>query len=201
MGTAPIMYPAAIRELHKALGDECACRVMERASAERVRMLHTVDDRGSSVVRAHAEAWMVPVAAAYVALREELCDQERALDLTFSMMCATPTPRARGLRILRWVPGRFTLFRMAHRRALARDFVPPGWDCEVTEDCTTRFSYVMRSCCYRDIYEELGVPEVAPLSCRMDDVEYALLPEIRFRRAQTLVSGGESCEFSHYVEP
>lgn len=201
MDSIPIMHASAIRELQKAVGRERARRVTERASAERARMLARVDDRGSRLVRAHAGAWIVPVAAVYVAIKDELGDVESALDVTFSMMRAAPTGRARAMRILRWVPGRFTLFRMAHRRALARDFVPPGWDCEVTEDSATRFAYVMRSCCYRDIYEELGVPEVAPLSCKMDDVEYALLPEIRFRRTQTLASGGDCCDFSHYIEP
>lgn len=58
----------------------------------------------------------------------------------------------------------------------------------------------MHSCCYSEIFGELGVPEVAPLSCRMDDVDYALVPEIRFQRTKTLAGGDECCDFNHFVE-
>lgn len=195
-----LTHRTVVRELRRSLGPERTDPVLRRSLSELDRMLDRVDDRGSPVVRSHAKAWIVPVAALYVALRDELGDQERALGVTFGAMTARATNRARALRVLRWLPGRFAIFRLAHRRALAADFCAPGWDCEIIENSPTRLAYTMHSCCYTEIFHELGVPEVAPLSCRMDDADYALLPEVRFQRTKTLAGGDECCDFSHHME-
>lgn len=195
-----LTHRAVIGQLRDSLGHETAETVLHRTQAEIAKTLERVDDRGSRLVRAHAEAWIAPIAATYTILREELGDQALALDLTFRLMRAKPTNRAMALRMLRWIPGRFALFRLAHRRALAKEFRVPGWDCRFVEDSPRRLAYTMRSCCYKEIFNELGVPEVAPLSCRMDDEDYALLPEIGFERPRLLTDGGDCCEFNHYAK-
>lgn len=191
-------HPRALRELADAIGNARAAEALARASAECARMSALASDRGSPVVRHHLDAHIAPNAALYVTLRDELGDRDAALDVTFRVMRALPSARRWAMRALAWLPGRFALFRLLHRRALRRDSHPPAWDCEIVEDSPARFSCAIRSCCYLELYRELGVPEVAPLSCRMDDADYAPLPaSISFERPRTLATGGESCDFIH----
>lgn len=75
-----------------------------------------------------------------------------------------------------------------------------AWDCRIIEDTPRRLAYTMHSCCYKEGFDQLGVGEVALLSCRIDHLDYALLPEIRFHRTKTLAEEDDCCDFVHYVE-
>lgn len=193
-----ITYPArARRELARLLGAAEAARALAAANALVPALLARCDDRGSRAVRTHLRTAIVPVAALYTVLRERL-GMQRALEVTFEVMRAMFVAMPRAVRALRFLPARFSLFRSANRFALRTQFPPEGWACEIVDDSRSRFAYTMRSCCYLDAYIALGVPEVAPLSCRMDEVAYAALPaDITFERTRTLAGGDDCCDFVH----
>lgn len=63
------------------------------------------------------------------------------------------------------------------------------------------FAADMTRCPYVETCAKYGVPELAQISCRADDITYGNLhPHLIWARTQTLGTGGSCCDFRLYVK-
>ena len=64
-----------------------------------------------------------------------------------------------------------------------------------------KFAADMTRCPYVETCAKYGVPELAQISCRADDITYGNLhPRLIWARTQTLATGGRCCDFRLYVK-
>jgi len=72
-----------------------------------------------------------------------------------------------------------------------------GWQYiwHVKDDPKNRFHFECHECLYRHIFGSRNLMKLGAMFCHSDVIVFANLPNIDFRRTQTLCQGGDCCDF------
>ena len=74
-----------------------------------------------------------------------------------------------------------------------------GWFAEFPEsDAYIGVNYVQ--CGLTDWFRDQEAPEIAPIACEGDYIQFALLKGVKFVRTKTIANGNEICDFRFYQE-
>lgn len=148
-------------------------------------------------LRMHLERHILPGLALYQVLREVRGDTQGALAEWDALMGAPENSEMRqALKVLNHLPRAFTIFRMAVRRRIERDFPPEGWTVDWAEDSDGRVAFNIRRCFFQRVLTAYGAPELTKHYCQLDDLAAeALPPSIVWARTTTLARGGPQCDF------
>jgi len=148
------------------------------------------------VLRVHLDKIVLPGLALYQTLLEENDDRKAVLAEVETLFETTFVRFSRVISLLNAFPDSFTWFRRITRRTVQVGFPPAGWEIKPVQDDERCIAFDYTRCFYLDLLTVYGVPELAPLYCKMDDMLYESLPsQIVWRRSGTLAQGDECCDF------
>lgn len=148
------------------------------------------------MLRVHLAKIILPGLALYQTLLDKGGDKESVLEEVESLFGATFGRFSPVMSLLNEVPDTFTLFRWITRRTLQLGFPAAGWEIKPVQDDAQCIAFDYTRCFYLDVLRAYGVPELAPLYCKMDDMLYeSLPPAIRWHRSGTLAQGDDCCDF------
>ncbi len=122
------------------------------------------------------------------------CPREEALDRTAQPMWAFVEKGAGTYRRLFGKPGMLKILGWLVPKLFAKGS-GAGWRYAWHEHTASRFRFECHECIYQKIFARYGVPELGPLFCHADDINYGQIPGIRFTRNHTLCKDGQPCDF------
>ncbi len=72
-----------------------------------------------------------------------------------------------------------------------------GWKYTWHTDTATNdyLKFECNECIYAKIFTKYNVPELGPMFCHADDINYGQIPGIKFTRNHTLCKDGQDCDF------
>ena len=184
---------AALRLTAEYIGKDGAARVLDDA----VKRLTGFNKRCKDLPKAmemHKNA-ILPTAALYLALKEELPD--RAMDVFERAGAEAAEKAAKSLRkLIAIIPGGRSLFIKLFASIGQKKFgEAAGFENTLITSTGRVCRFDITRCPYMGLYTELGCPEVCHVACNADVQVYGTLKGIRFTRTQTLGTGGERCDF------
>jgi hypothetical protein len=148
------------------------------------------------ILRVHLHQVILPGLALYETLLDEGGDQAFVLAEVEALFEATFGRFSAAMSLLNKVPDSFSLFRWITRRTLQLGFPAAGWEITTVQDDEHCIAFDYTRCFYLDVLTAYGVPELAPLYCKMDDMLYESLPAaIAWHRSGTLAQGADRCDF------
>ena len=121
-------------------------------------------------------------------------DKDEALQLTAEPMWAYVEKGAGTYRKLFKIPGMMGIFGKL-MPGMFESGSGKGWHYVWGETSNKRIQFACTSCIYAQIYEKYGVPELGPIFCHADEINYGHLKGITFTREHTLCSDGKPCDF------
>ena len=141
------------------------------------------------------EQTILPRVALYKTLMESSLPYERAFELMRSYMMDVVAAEKHASTVkMQVIPGFFGIYKRVFlhvmrtsdlwesTQAAGRDF----FDASITK------------CLWHDACVESGCPELCPLFCDVDDVNYGGLSKMGFSRTKTLGYGGDCCDFHFF---
>ncbi len=72
-----------------------------------------------------------------------------------------------------------------------------GWEYVWHKDTSTdkHLQFECVKCIYPGFFQKYGAPELGPIFCHADDINYGSIPGITFKREHTLCRDGQPCDF------
>lgn len=72
-----------------------------------------------------------------------------------------------------------------------------GWEYVWHNDTATdrHLQFECTSCIYAQLFAKYGVPELGPVFCKCDDINYGKIPGLTFKRKHALCNDGQPCDF------
>ena len=146
-------------------------------------------------VRFHTENKILPAAAIYLTLKEDI-GQPEAYRIMEEGTFKTADAAAKKLAALVRLPGMRSLFVKAWDPLTRKMFGEnSGFKNVFYPKKKGEYRIDVVSCPYFRYFSELGCPELTKISCGADDHVYGNLPGLKFERTTTLGRGGERCDF------
>lgn len=143
----------------------------------------------------HLYESILPRIAMYRALREYMT-QDEALDIIDQTLRCVAARLIKSIGWLAHAPGVPTLFMKIFSSEVKKSFGPTaGFKQEFYEDTTRKLRFDITQCPYCNTCNELGCPELTQTFCASDVYVYGNIPNITFKRTQTLGTGGTCCDF------
>ena len=141
------------------------------------------------------EQTILPRVALYKALMESSLSHERAFELMRSYMVDVVAARKHASTAkMQVVPGFFGIYKRVFLRVMCTSDL---W--ESTQAAGRDFfDASITKCLWHDACVENGCPELCPLFCDVDDVNYGGLSKMGFSRTKTLGYGGDCCDFHFF---
>ena len=138
---------------------------------------------------------ILPRIALYKALMGSSLSHERALGVMRSyMMDVVAAQKHASTAKMEAVPGFFDIYKHVFLRVMRSSDL---W--QSTQDHGRDFFDArITKCLWHDACVENGCPELCPLFCDVDDVNYDGLSKMGFSRTKTLGYGGDCCDFHFY---
>ena len=141
------------------------------------------------------EQTILPRVALYKALKASSLDDDRTAELMRSyMMDVVAAQKHAATRKMELVPGFFAIYRHVFLRVMRTSDL---WESSQTEGPGC-FGASITKCLWHDACVENGCPELCPLFCDVDDVNYGGLSKMGFSRTQTLGYGSDCCDFHFF---
>jgi hypothetical protein len=186
------------KALQTILPDEIADHLITNAR-EKYQELNTVlDDITHRSLRKHLEENILPGTALYLVLLEKGHSQDRALEIIRVVFERWGNIMRKRISFLAQLPFFYGMLRRMIRWQMGMQFPDAGWEMEWVEVSKKRVAFNMRSCFYLEILNRLGVSELTPLYCWMDDLVFeGLSPNVKWDRRHTLARGDDRCDFCY----
>lgn len=141
------------------------------------------------------EQTILPRVALYKALKASSLDGKRVTELMRSyMMDVVAARKHASTRKMELVPGFFAIYKRVFLRVMRTSDL---WESTQTEGPGC-FGASITKCLWHDACVENVCPELCPLFCDVDDVNYGGLSKMGFSRTQTLGYGGDCCDFHFF---
>lgn len=196
--TKSFKYRFIHKELVKLYGGDTASRIA--ALAEK----HYADceklcRNGSKGERQHLDSTILPTVSIYKALLE--IDPDNALTAAHTVMMNICQAGGAFMQGVLKLPGMKSAFMWFLPKMAVRMFGPScGFQFENFAAHKNLLKMDMTACPYCRYAEAFGCPELTSVFCDSDLATYGNLPGIRFRRSQTLGTGGSCCDFQFIRE-
>ncbi len=141
------------------------------------------------------EQTIFPRVALYKALTESPLPHEQAMALMRSyMMDVVAAQKHASTAKMQVVPGFFDIYKRVFLRVMRTSDL---WE-STSSAGRDFFDASITKCLWHDACVENGCPELCPLFCDVDDVNYGGLQKMGFSRTKTLGYGGDCCDFHFY---
>ena len=188
-----VKYPFIRRILAKKYDKAALRRILDGAETH-YAALSARCEGATSGEWFHLNNTILPTAAVYKALLDT--DADHALAVTHEAVLSLCRMGNRMMRFILRIPGMKGLFmRLLPKMALGMFGRDCGFDYTHYAADSTRLEMDVTICPYCKHAVLLGVEALLPTFCESDFATYDDLPGIRFRRTQTLGSGGSCCDF------
>ncbi|MHA6326723.1 L-2-amino-thiazoline-4-carboxylic acid hydrolase [Roseivivax sp. CAU 1753] len=175
---------------------------LDRQTAERI-WVTTCDkyleiasaEKHPAAAKIHLDV-ILPSIAFHLSAREIGLPSDASLSIVKSVAMRNAKPKAGFMKVLKYLPGAFWLFRIISPRVLKRDFAKAGFEVEWIENNSTSIAFDINKCLYVDLFGKYDCLDIAPIFCGIDDYWYEpLAPTINWKRAGTLAKGACCCDF------
>ena len=141
------------------------------------------------------EQTILPRIALYQALLGSSLPHDEALGLMRSyMMDVVAAQKHAQTARMEAVPGFFGIYKRVFLRVMRTSDL---WESMQQQGCDF-FDARITKCLWHDACVENGCPELCPLFCDVDDVNYGGLSKMGFSRTKTLGYGGDCCDFHFF---
>lgn len=138
---------------------------------------------------------ILPRIALYKALNEQLAETSAATELMRAyMMDVVAAQKHAETAKMQVVPGFFAIYKLVFMHVMRTSDL---WESTQSQG-RDHFDASITRCLWHDACVEAGCPELCPLFCDVDDVNYGGLEKMGFSRTKTLGYGGDCCEFHFY---
>ncbi len=138
---------------------------------------------------------ILPRIALYKALMESPLPDERAFELMRAyMMDVVAAQKHASTAKMQIVPGFFSIYKRIFLRIMRTSDL---WESTQSHG-RDFFDAAITKCLWHDACVENGCPELCPLFCDVDDVNYGSLSKMGFSRTKTLGYGGDCCDFHFF---
>lgn len=131
--------------------------------------------------------------ALYETLQSEGKSKEEAMNIISTAMYTFLIPSKRKFQKMAKVPGFLKLMGKLLPTMFAKGS-GKGWKYQWTKGTNKKLYFECQECIYARIYGKYA-PELGPMQCYADDINYGELPGIRFTRKHTLCKDGQNCDF------
>jgi len=143
----------------------------------------------------HAEGFIYPMCALYLAIAER-CGDDEAFEIVSTFMRETALRKGLAVQKALNAPGARRIFMKAFGIMGAKLFGESAGFERKMHACTSSYLRMdILSCPYLRHATAAGTPEIAPLFCANDEYVYGDLPGIAFNRTGTLANGADRCDF------
>lgn len=182
--------------LASKLDHNTASHIFSRQSTLLNELIANTTDKSKDQMKELSQT-ILPRVALYKALGEEFGEagHERTGKLMRSyMMDVVAAQKHASTSQLQVIPGFFAIYKCVFMRVMHTSDL---W--ESTQSAGKgRFDARITKCLWHDACVENGCPELCPLFCDVDDVNYGGLQKMGFSRTKTLGYGGGCCDFHFY---
>lgn len=141
------------------------------------------------------EQTILPRVALFKALEEQVSSSEEVTELMrgymMDVVAAQKHAFTAGMQV---VPGFFDIYKCVLLRVMGTSDL---WESTQSHG-RDFFDARITRCLWHDACVENGCPELCPLFCDVDDVNYGGLRKMGFSRTKTLGYGGDCCDFHFY---
>ena len=141
---------------------------------------------------------LVPTILPRIALYKALLQDEGNYDvlgiMRSYMMDVVAAEKHASTAKMEFVPGFFDIYK---RVFLCIMRTTDLWESTQSSSADS-FDAAITKCLWHDACVENGCPELCPLFCDVDDVNYGGLSKMGFSRTKTLGYGGDCCDFHFY---
>ena len=180
--------------LVERVGQEAAREVFARQSELLEKLIAGTSGKSKKQMET-LEQTILPRIALFKALNEQVSSSEEVTELMrgymMDVVAAQKHASTAGMQV---VPGFFVIYKRVFLRVMGTSDL---W--ESTQSHGRDFFDARISKCLRhDACVENGCPELCPLFCDVDDVNYGGLRKMGFSRTKTLGYGGDCCDFHFY---
>ena len=186
------------RDIEEFLVERLGCEEGAALFAEQSRILGEIvaNAKGKSKSQMkELEQTILPRVSLYKALEASGIGEERTTELMRAyMMDVVAAQKHASTKKMELVPGFFAIYKRVFLKVMRTSDL---WESTQTEGPGC-FGASITKCLWHDACVENGCPELCPLFCDVDDVNYGGLSKMGFSRTQTLGYGGDCCDFHFY---
>ena len=180
--------------LASQLERDVAAGLFERQSQLLAQLIASTRGKSASQMK-ELEQTILPRVALYKTLMESTLSHERALELMRAyMMDVVATAKHTSTAKLEAIPGFFGIYKRVFLHVMRTSDL---WESTQAHG-RDFFDASITRCLWHDACVENGCPELCPLFCDVDDVNYGGLSKMGFSRTKTLGYGGDCCDFHFY---
>ena len=180
--------------LAQRLGRQGGSMVFQRQSDLLDELIARTSGKSKDQMKELAQT-ILPRVALYKALMEESASPEEAAKAMRSyMMDVVAAAKHASTSKMQVVPGFFDIYKRVFLHVMRTSDL---WESVQTHG-RDFFDTRIAKCLWHDACVENGCPELCPLFCDVDDVNYGGLQKMGFSRTQTLGYGGDCCDFHFF---
>ena len=180
--------------LSERLGNSIAPGLFARQSELLEQLVADTHDKSASQMK-ELEQTILPRVALYKALVESALPHERAFELMRAyMMDVVAAEKHASTAKMEAVPGFFGIYKRVFLHVMRTSDL---WESTQAHG-RDFFDASITKCLWHTACVESGCPELCPLFCDVDDVNYGGLSKMGFSRTKTLGYGGDCCDFHFY---
>lgn len=177
--------------LVERLGQEAARELFARQSKLLEKLIAGTSGKSKNQMET-LEQTILPRIALFKALNEQISSSEEATELMrgymMDVVAAQKHASTAGMQV---VPGFFAIYKRVFLRVMGTSDL---WESTQSHGHDF-FDARITKCLWHDACVENGCPELCPLFCDVDDVNYGGLRKMGFSRTKTLGYGGDCCDF------
>ncbi len=186
------------KDIKKFLVERLGCEEGAALFAEQSRIFGEVvaNAKGKSKSQMkELEQTILPRVALYKAFMASGIGEGHTTELMRAyMMDVVAAQKHASTQKMQLVPGFFAIYKRVFLKVMRTSDL---WESTQTEGPGC-FGASITRCLWHDACVENGCPELCPLFCDVDDVNYGGLSKMGFSRTQTLGYGGDCCDFHFY---
>lgn len=176
------------------LGHIQAVELFARQSQLLDQLVSSTKDKSANQMK-ELEQTILPRVALYKALTESPLPHERAFELMRAyMMDVVAAEKHASTAKMQVIPGFFGIYKRVFLRVMRTSDL---WESTQVSG-PDFFDASITKCLWHDACVENGCPELCPLFCDVDDVNYGGLSKMGFSRTKTLGYGGDCCDFHFF---
>lgn len=182
------------RFLTEQLGSDIASELFARQSELLEQLVASTHGKSASQTQ-ELKQTIIPRVALYKALMGGPLPHKQALALMRAyMMDVVAAEKHASTAKMEAIPGFFGIYKRVFLHVIRTSDL---WESTQAHG-RDFFDASITKCLWHDACVENGCPELCPLFCDVDDVNYGGLSKMGFSRTKTLGYGGDCCDFHFY---
>lgn len=180
--------------LVERVGQEAARELVARQSELLEKLIAGTSGKSKKQMET-LEQTILPRVALFKALEEQVSSSEEVTELMRGYMMDVVSAQKHAFTAgMQVVPGFFDIYKCVFLRVMGTSDL---WESTQSHG-RDFFDARITRCLWHDACVENGCPELCPLFCDVDDVNYGGLRKMGFSRTKTLGYGGDCCDFHFY---